>query len=281
MTSQATRLAPRDPGWSFWSCRRLPKSIGRGPRDFFPPDSDVETQQPDSSQSGKRTDGRRTMPVGSRAAVRAVFGFALYGALFFGTAGTFDYWEAWVFMGTLFVPAIVGWIYLVRADPALLERRMRTREKRTRQKVIMLLFTATWLLVLGIPGLDHRFGWSAVPAGLVVFADVVVFASYAFVMRVMLENRYASRTIGVEEGQELVTTGLYALVRHPMYLGILPLIVFAPIALGSWWAMIPALAVPIFLVMRILDEEELLKEDLPGYLDYMQKTRNRLIPGVW
>ena len=216
-----------------------------------------------------------------RATLRAVFGLAFYGALFFGTAGTFDYWEAWVFMGTLFIPALAAFIYLLHADPELLERRMRTREERIQQGIIMLMFTASWLLVVVLPGLDHRFGWSAVPGWLVIFADVVVLASYAFVMRAMLENRYASRTIAVEEGQDLVTTGLYARVRHPMYLGILPLTVFVPVALGSWWAMIPALASPIFLVLRILDEEEALKEGLPGYIDYMQKTTSRLIPGVW
>jgi protein-S-isoprenylcysteine O-methyltransferase Ste14 len=221
------------------------------------------------------------MSLGLRATIRAVVGFAFYSALFFGTAGTFDYWEAWVFMGTLFIPAILALIYFVRADPELLKRRMRMREERTPQKVIMLMFTATWLLVVVLPGLDHRFDWSAVPAWLVIFADVVVLASYTFVVRVMLENRYASRTIGVEEGQELVTTGLYALVRHPMYLGILPMTVFVPLALGSWWAVIPALAIPPFLVMRILDEEEVLKEGLPGYVEYVQKTRSRLIPGVW
>jgi protein-S-isoprenylcysteine O-methyltransferase Ste14 len=116
---------------------------------------------------------------------------------------------------------------------------------------------------------------------LVVLSDAVVLVSYLLVVRVLLENRYASRTIGVDEGQELVTTGLYAVVRHPMYLAILPMILFTPLALGSWWAMIPALFAPISLVMRILDEEGALREGLPGYVDYMQETRSRLIPGIW
>lgn len=221
------------------------------------------------------------MSLGLRAAIRAVLEFVVYGALFFGTAGTFDYWEAWVFLAALSIPGIGALIYLVRADPELLERRMRTREERARQKVIMVMFAATWLLVFALPGLDHRFGWSAVPTWLVIFSDSVVLASYVFAMRVVLENRYASRTIRVEEGQELVTTGLYALVRHPMYLAVLPVILFTPLALGSWWAVVPALSTPLFLVMRILDEEEALQEGLPGYVDYMQETRSRLIPGVW
>ncbi len=241
----------------------------------------METQRPESAQPVSETHGRPNMSLGLRAAMRAVLGFVVYGALFFGTAGTFDYWEAWVFLGALFIPAIGALIYLVRADPELLERRMRMREERARQKVIMMMFTATWLLVFALPGLDRRFGWSAVPTWLVIFSDGVVLASYVFVIRVVLVNRYASRTIGVEEGQQLVTTGLYALVRHPMYLAILPLILFAPLALGSWWAMVPALPTPLFLVMRILDEEEALREGLPGYVDYMQETRSRLIPGVW
>ena len=239
------------------------------------------THQPESAQPTSETLGRRTMSLGLRGAIRAVLELVVYGALFFGTAGTFDYWEAWVFLGALFIPGIGALIYLVRADPELLERRMRTREERARQKVITVISTATWLLVFALPGLDHRFGWSAVPTWLVIFSDGVVLASYVVAMRVVLENRYASRTIRVEEGQELVTTGLYALVRHPMYLASLPVILFTPLALGSWWAVVPALSTPLFLVLRILDEEEALQEGLPGYVDYMQETRSRLIPGVW
>ena len=222
-----------------------------------------------------------TTSLGLRAGIRAVLGVVVYGALFFGTAGTFDFWEAWVFLGALSVAGTGALIHLARADPELLERRMRMREERPRQKVIMAMFTATMLLVLALPGLDHRFGWSEVPTWLVILSLGVVLVSYVFVLRVLLENRYASRTIGVETGQELVTTGLYALVRHPMYLAILPVILFTPLALGSWWAMVSALPAPFFLMMRILDEEEALREGLPGYVDYMQETRSRLIPGIW
>lgn len=222
-----------------------------------------------------------TVSLGLRATIRAVFGVVFYGAVFFGTAGTFDYWQGWALMATLFIPAVATMLYLAWADPELLERRMRSREERTRQKGIMLVFVACWVLVVVLPGLDQRFGWSTVPAWLSILADVIVLASYAFIVRVMLENRYASRTISVEEGQELVTTGTYALVRHPMYMAILPLFVAVPVALGSWVALIPALVIPLSLVMRILDEEEALKEDLAGYAEYMGKTRFRLIPGIW
>ena len=221
------------------------------------------------------------MSLGLRGVIRAVLGFVVYGGIFFGTAGTFAYWEAWAFMGTLFVPAISAMVYFIRTDPEFLERRMRTREERTRQRGIMFGFIGAWLLVVAIPGLDQRFGWSAVPTWLVILADAMVLASYSFVIRVMVENRYASRTIAVDEGQELITTGLYALVRHPMYLGVLPMTVFVPLALGSWVAVIPGLFITPFLVLRILDEEEALKEDLPGYVEYMEQTKSRLVPGVW
>jgi protein-S-isoprenylcysteine O-methyltransferase Ste14 len=241
----------------------------------------VEPQQPPSSQPGTDAAGKGGTPIVVRASVRFVLAVVFYGAIFFVTAGTFDYWEAWLFMAVLFLPIGLLIIYTARVAPDLLERRMKAREERTRQKGIVRLWTLTWLVMFVLPGLDHRFGWSSVPTWLVICSALLTLASYLFVIRVMLENRYASRTIGVEEGQELVTTGLYAIVRHPMYLGILPMVVAMPLALGSFWAVLPSLLTPLFLVLRILDEEEALTDGLPGYREYMEKTTSRMIPGVW
>ena len=215
------------------------------------------------------------------AGLRVMVGIVVYGAVFFGTAGTFDYWQAWAFLGVIGVLALGAVLYLNRTDPALLERRMRARETRPRQRRIMRVFTTTMVLLLALPGLDRRFGWSEVPGWLAVVALCVVVVSYAFVVTVLAKNSFASRTIGVEEGQELVTDGPYAIVRHPMYLGVLPVAFATPIALGSWWGVLAALPAPWLLGLRILDEEEALKEELAGYEAYMERTRRRLIPGVW
>jgi protein-S-isoprenylcysteine O-methyltransferase Ste14 len=132
-----------------------------------------------------------------------------------------------------------------------------------------------------VPGFDHRLGWSSVPAWLVVVADALVLAGYLIFFLTVRENSFASRVIEVEDGQRVISTGPYAVVRHPMYTGIALMMVFAPLALGSWWAVIPALTTPPFLMLRILDEEEALVAQLPGYTEYTQRVRWRLIPGVW
>jgi protein-S-isoprenylcysteine O-methyltransferase Ste14 len=219
--------------------------------------------------------------LGARAAARVVVAPTLLGAILFGAAGTFRYWEAWLTLGVFFVPMSGALVYFVRHAPDLLERRMKAREERPRQKRIVLLSVPVYLGMLAVPGLDHRFGWSSVPTALVVFSACMMLAGYILLLRVMLENRFASRTIRVEEDQELVTTGSYAVVRHPMYLGVVVMFAFMPLALGSWWALVPALLMPVLLALRILDEEEALVEELPGYPEYMQATRKRLIPGVW
>jgi protein-S-isoprenylcysteine O-methyltransferase Ste14 len=217
-----------------------------------------------------------------RAAIGRFAGGALVlGAMFFGTAGTFRYWEAWLFLATLFLPVTFVVAYFLRHDPALLERRLKAKEERVRQKSITGLVSVVWLAAFLIPGLDHRYGWSTVPPSVVVLSDLLVLAGYSIFFLTLRENRFASRVIRVEEGQTAITTGPYALVRHPMYAGVSLMLVFAPLALGSWWAMIPTLSTPIFLALRIKDEEEALMEELPGYREYAEGTTWRLIPRVW
>ena len=205
----------------------------------------------------------------------------MLGMIFFGSAGTLRYWEAWVFMAVLFIPVALVVFYLLRHDPELLERRLKAREERAQQKAITSLAALAWLVGFLLPGLDRRFAWSSVPTPLVLFADLLVLAGYLIFFLTLRENRFASRIIQVEEGQTVITSGPYALVRHPMYFGVVLMLLFAPLALGSWWASIPSLATPVLLALRIQDEEAALLEGLPGYRDYTQQTTHRLIPGVW
>lgn len=217
----------------------------------------------------------------ARVIPRLAFGIVIMGAMFFWTAGTIRYWEAWLFLAIMFLPIISAVGYLLRHDPELLQRRMENREDRGQQKVFQVLGTVSWIGTYLIPGLDRRYGWSEVPIWVVVFSAVVMLAGYYLFFRTMLENRYAARTVRIEEGQTVITTGPYALVRHPMYVGGGLLMVFSPLVLGSYWALIPSLIFPFLLGFRILDEERLLLEELPGYEEYTEKTRYRLIPGVW
>jgi len=207
--------------------------------------------------------------------------FVLLLAFFFLPAGTIAYWEAWVYLGVLFVAAVVVVTYLFRRDPELLARRMKTKEKEADQRLIIKLAIIPLLLAFLIPGFDRRFGWSDVPVVQVLTADALVLLGYGIVFLVFTWNPYASRVVEVEPGQTVVRSGPYAVVRHPMYVGALLMYVLSPLALGSYWAMIPAvLNVPVF-VARILTEERVLARDLDGYRDYMQTTRYRLIPGLW
>jgi protein-S-isoprenylcysteine O-methyltransferase Ste14 len=203
------------------------------------------------------------------------------GLIFFGPAGTFDYWEAWTYLAVLFVPMIWMMIYFIRKDPGVLERRMRTREGREEQsiliRVMLVFFIATFLL----PGFDRRFGWSDPPTWLVVLALTLVFVGYLSLFFVLRENSYASRVVEVEAGQEVISTGPYAHVRHPMYAGVLLMYGISPLALGSTWGMLPMILLPFMLAIRIRDEEKVLRDELEGYREYTQKVKWRLIPGVW
>lgn len=205
----------------------------------------------------------------------------LLALLLFLPAGTLAYWQAWVYLAILLVPMSLVLLWLLKHDPALLERRMRLRERVAEQKRIIQLSWFVSLVAFLIPGLDRRFGWSHVPLGLVIAADVLVLLGYGLFVLVLRENRYASRVIEVEQGQRVISSGPYAIVRHPMYLGISTMYLFTPLALGSYWALIPALGLIAVIVVRILHEERALARDLPGYVEYMHKTRYRLLPGIW
>jgi protein-S-isoprenylcysteine O-methyltransferase Ste14 len=213
--------------------------------------------------------------------VRLLIVIPLLLAMFFLPAGTFAYWEAWLYLTVLLIPMVLVLIYLLRNDPALLARRMRMREKEASQKLIVKLGSLYYLLIFLIPGFDKRFGWSNVPVVVVIVADVLVLLGYGMFFLVLRENRYASRIIEVEQGQEVISSGPYAIVRHPMYLGVSLMYILSPLALGSYWATIPSLLIIPLLVARIRNEESVLGRELKGYKEYMQKTTYRLIPGIW
>ena len=213
--------------------------------------------------------------------IRLIFFIPVMMVIFFLPAGTLAYWHGWVYMGILFIPFLFVIAYFLKNDPALLERRMRMREKEKNQKLIVKFSTIFFLLAFILPGLDYRWGWSHVPLALVIIADILVLVSYGFVFRVFRENSYASRIVEVEKEQKVISSGPYAIVRHPMYTGTIIMYLFTPLALGSWWALIPALMIIPVIVARILNEEKLLANNLAGYTEYIQKVRFRLISGVW
>ena len=212
--------------------------------------------------------------------IRFGLGIFALAIIFFLPAGTFGYWQAWVWLAVVCIPMLLVLGYLLKNDPALLERRMRTREKEPQQSFIQKLGWVSLLAFL-VPGFDYRFGWSHVPTALVVAADVLVLLGYVGFFLVLRENSYASRVVEVDEQQKVITTGPYAVVRHPMYTSITALWAFTPLALGSYWGLLPGLMIVPILVARILNEEQVLVRDLAGYAEYMRKTKFRMLPGVW
>ncbi len=213
--------------------------------------------------------------------VRFALGFVLMGALFFGTAGTFRYLNGWIFLGGLLGPMVIAVTFLYRKAPALLEARIRMKEKEATQRRYLALALPLYLLALAIPGLDYRFGWSHVPLWLSLAALAPMLAGYGMFLAVMNQNRYASRVVEIQEGQQLIDTGLYAVVRHPMYLAMIVLYLSAAIVLGSYYALIPMVVFLSTLAVRIRNEEKVLLAGLPGYAEYTKRVRYRLLPFVW
>jgi protein-S-isoprenylcysteine O-methyltransferase Ste14 len=214
-------------------------------------------------------------------AIRVVLAFVGMGLVFFLPAQTLRYWQAWVYMFILLVPMLFVMAWLFRNNPELLARRMRARERERRQRNIQMFGSLVFLGIFLVPGLDRRFGWSSVPPAVVIIADFLVLLAYGLIAVVFKKNRYASRVVEVENGQTVITSGPYRLVRHPMYLGVLIMYILSPLALGSYWAVLPALLLIFVLIARIRNEEKVLAAELGGYREYMQRVRYRLIPGIW
>ncbi len=213
--------------------------------------------------------------------VRYVAAALVLAGVLFVSAGSLSYWNAWLYMSSLLIPMLFALTYLIARDPELLEKRMRIREKEAKQKSYVKLSLVLFVVSFCIPGLDYRFGWSSVPVWLVALATVLVLTGYAMFMVVMAQNTYASRIIELQENQKLIDTGLYSLVRHPMYLAASILYMASPLVLGSYYGTIPMLFLPFLLAYRIRNEEEILKTGLKGYDDYIHRVKYRLIPYFW
>jgi protein-S-isoprenylcysteine O-methyltransferase Ste14 len=226
------------------------------------------------------------MSLRTKVIVQCLLTAVVAGAMLFLPAGTWKYWQGWIFLGLMMIPMIAASIYFSGHDPELVERRLQSKEKVGEQKLIMkfakLIFVAAFL----IPGFDFRFGWSrrtfgAVPVWLMICSGAIALAGYLMTYWVMSANSYASRIIQVEKDQRVISIGPYRIVRHPMYLGAIISILFTPLALGSYWAVpVFALIIPV-IILRILNEEKILRQELAGYSEYCQSTRFRLIPLVW
>jgi len=220
--------------------------------------------------------------------LRAVIGLAILilamGALLFAAAGTLHYWQGWTFLACYFAASIVITFCLARRDPALLARRMRGgpwAEKEPAQRVIMSIASVGFVALLVLPGLDHRFGWSHMPAAAVIAGDLLVLLGWAGILRVFRENSFTSSTIELAADQRVISTGPYAIVRHPMYATALVMLLGIPISLGSWWGVLVVLALLPVLIWRLLDEERFLAANLPGYVAYQGRVHYRLLPQIW
>ena len=216
--------------------------------------------------------------------VTSLIGLVVFGLLLFLPAWTFNYWQAWAFIVVFSLSTTLPSIYLSVKNPAALERRMHAGPAAETRTVQRLLITSAFLLLpamMVLSAFDHRFGWSPVPAAVSVIGDALVAIGLGITWLVVFQNNYAAANITVEAGQKVISTGLYGLVRHPMYMGVLVMMVGIPLALGSWWGLVIIIPGVIVLVIRIFDEEKMLKQDLDGYSGYTQKIHYRLVPYIW
>jgi protein-S-isoprenylcysteine O-methyltransferase Ste14 len=220
----------------------------------------------------------------ARATRAGLRGFAVLAILIFLPAGTLDYWQGWTLLVTFAAASTALTVYMALYDRKLLERRLRAgprAETRTSQKIIIVLVMLGSFAFLVFPVLDHRFGWSPVPPYVSIVGDVLIILGYLFIFFVVRENSYAASTIQVAEDQRVISTGPYALMRHPMYAGALLLILGLPLALDSWYGLLGIFGFLSVLIWRLLDEENFLTRNLPGYAEYKSKVRWRLIPGLF
>ena len=208
-------------------------------------------------------------------------GLLLVGLLLFLPAGTFCYPYGWLFVGLLFIPMLIAGIIMFIKNPAFLAKRLDAKEKQGKQKGVVALSGLMFIAGFVVAGLDFRFGWSEMPIWVIVAASVLFLIAYLLYAEVMRENAYLSRTVKVEQGQTVVDTGLYGIVRHPMYAVTILLFLMIPLILGSWYALIAFAFYPAIIVVRLKDEEELLSRELAGYETYKKKVKYRLIPFVW
>ena len=213
--------------------------------------------------------------------VKFFCGFVMVGLLIFWPAGTLTFGKGWLLMGLLFGPMLIAGFVMYFKAPDLLAKRLDVKEKQKAQKGVLGFAGLMFIVGFVVAGLDFRFGWSHVPGWVTYVASDLFLASYLLYAEVLRENAYLSRTVRVEEGQRVVDTGLYGIVRHPMYSATILLFLSMPVILGSWYALIVFAAYPAIIVVRLLDEETLLRRELNGYEAYMKKVKYRLLPYIW
>lgn len=216
-----------------------------------------------------------------RTIINFLLGVVMVGVLLFAPAGTFRYWNGWLFLALLFVPMIILGLYLWIKQPDLLAKRLSSKEKESEQKQVILISALVFVAGFVIAAVDFRFGWSRVPIWLVVVASVLLVISYGLYAEVMRENAYLSRTVEVQENQKVIDTGLYGIVRHPMYSATILLYLSIPLVLGSIYSFLIFLMFPLVIAKRISNEEAVLEKGLEGYTSYKQRVKYKIIPFIW
>ena len=216
-----------------------------------------------------------------QAIIKFLFGLILVGLLIFIPAGTIKYWNGWLFMGLLFIPMFIAGIILIFKNPELLKNRLDAKEKESEQKEVVLFSGIMFLLGFIVAGLNFRFSWIKLPNTVVIISSVLFIISYILYAEVLRENTYLARTIKVQQNQKVIDTGLYGVVRHPMYLATILLFLTIPLILDSIISFVIFLAYPFLIAKRIKNEEQVLEKGLPGYLEYKKKVKYKLIPFIW
>lgn len=216
-----------------------------------------------------------------QAITKFLIGVITVGLLIFLPAGSLNYPNGWLFMGLLFVPMFIAGVVLMIKNPELLKKRLNAKEKENEQKQVLLVSGLMFLIGFIVAGLDYRYHWTSTPKAAVIISSILFLASYAIYGEVLRENAYLSRTIGVEENQKLIDTGLYGIVRHPMYAATIVMFLTVPLILGSLISFVVFLIYPILIVKRIKNEETVLEKDLEGYSEYKKKVKYKLFPFVW
>lgn len=216
-----------------------------------------------------------------QAIIKYILGVIIVGLLLFIPANSFDYWNAWLFIGLLFIPMFISGIVLMIKNPSLLKKRLDVKEKENEQKQVILYSSLMFLLGFIIAGLNYRFSWIIIPNIIVIISSILFVIAYILYAEVLRENTFLSRTIEVQENQKVIDTGLYGIVRHPMYAITLVLFLTMPLILGSLISFIIFLIYPFIIIKRIQNEEEVLEKKLKGYIEYKKKVKYRLIPFIW
>ena len=221
------------------------------------------------------------MKLPCNALAKFTFGALMVGLLIFLPAGTLHYAKGWLFMALLFIPMLGAGFVMLAKSPDLLKKRLDAKEKQATQKGVLAFSGLMFIGGFVVAGLDFRYGWSHIPTVVTIIASLLFLLAYLLYAEVLRENAYLSRTIRVEEGQTVVDTGLYGIVRHPMYSATLLLFLAMPLILGSWYALVVFAFYPVIIVVRLKDEERLLTQELQGYAEYKQKVKYRLLPFIW